>query len=294
MSNYEGVLFRESVVVPFHPPFGASREDTGGRMSFNDDESCRHAVTVKSLSVTYGRTTVLGGVSTTIHEGRITALIGPSGCGKTTFLSCLNRLIDFAPGAQVKGEVRVGGEDIYAKSCDLRTLRRKVGMVFQRPNPFPFSIRKNIELPLKELGIKSRREISDRVEVVLKDVGLWAEVENKLDASALSLSGGQQQRLCIARALALAPEILLMDEPCSALDPRSSSVVEGLIASMKDKYTVVIVTHNLAQARRIADDVTFFWVHNRAGTIIETGKCCQVFESPTHRLTADYVCGATG
>ncbi len=294
MSNYEGTLFRGSVVVPFPSPFGPSHEGAGARMPFMGSDHQRQAVTVNNLSVTYGRTTVLGGVSTNIHEGQITALIGPSGCGKTTFLSCLNRLIDFVPGAQVRGELRVAGEDIYAKSCDLRALRRKVGMVFQRPNPFPFSIRKNIELPLKEFGIKSRQEIGDRMEVVLKDVGLWAEVENKLDTSALSLSGGQQQRLCIARALALAPEILLMDEPCSALDPRSSSVVEGLIESMKGKYTVVIVTHNLAQARRIADDVTLFWVLNRAGTIIETGKCCQVFESPTHRLTADYVCGATG
>ncbi len=252
------------------------------------------AIHVDGLSVSYGGSTVLNGVSIEIQKGCITALIGPSGCGKTTFLSSLNRLIDLVPQTKVRGKVCIDGVDIREPSVDVRALRSKVGMVFQRPNPFPFSIRRNLELPLREHGMTNKSEIADRIEKVLRDVGLWQELDGKLERSALALSGGQQQRLCIARALTLEPEILLMDEPCSALDPLSSGVVEDLISSMMNKYTVVIVTHNLAQAKRIANFVAFFWVKERAGALIEFGKCCDIFEAPNDPLTADYVFGTRG
>jgi phosphate transport system ATP-binding protein len=251
-------------------------------------------VTVENLSVAYHGVNVLRDVSLQVNEGCITALIGPSGCGKTTFLSCLNRLIDLAPNSSVKGNIRIGDVGIWDKSVDAMTLRRRVGMVFQRPNPFPLSIRRNLEMPLIEHGIKNRCEIDGRIERTLGDVGLWDEVKDKLGRSALTLSGGQQQRLCIARALILEPSILLMDEPCSALDPLSSAVVEDLIVRMKSRYTVVIVTHNLAQARRIANFVAFFWMNNNAGALVEFGHCQHIFETPSDPITADYVSGLRG
>ena len=180
------------------------------------------------------------------------------------------------------------------QALDAISLRRQVGMLFQKPNPFPLSIMRNIEFPLREHGVRSRAEIDDRIEDVLRDVSLWDEVKDRLKAPALSLSGGQQQRLCLARALALKPKVLLMDEPCSALDPMSSEVVEDLIASLRGTYTVLVVTHNLAQAKRIADDVGLFWVADEAGQLIEFGSVAQIFESPQHPLTAAYVNGRRG
>ncbi|MBE0468611.1 MAG: ATP-binding cassette domain-containing protein [Methyloprofundus sp.] len=188
-----------------------------------------------------------------ICKGCITALIGPSGCGKTSFLSALNRLTDMLPDCQVTGDMQFNGSDLSDPSLNILNLRRDIGMIFQKPVPFPLSIRRNIELPLREHGISNKKERDSLVQQALQDVGLWAEVKDRLEASALALSGGQQQRLCIARALALKPKVLLMDEPCSALDPISSAVVEDLIKRLRGRYTIIIVTHNLAQAKRIAN-----------------------------------------
>ncbi|MCP5246343.1 MAG: phosphate ABC transporter ATP-binding protein [Burkholderiales bacterium] len=251
-------------------------------------------IQVKNLSLQYDGKMALDNVTLDIYKGCITALIGPSGCGKTSFLSAINRLTDLIPGCGVSGQILVNNRDIHHTSSQVQVLRRQIGMVFQKPTPFPLSIRRNIALPLNEHGITQKAEVSAVTEQVLRDVGLWDEVHDRLDVSALSLSGGQQQRLCIARALALKPEILLMDEPCSALDPIASGVVEDLISRLQGRYTIVIVTHNLAQARRIANYAAFFWVKERAGQLVEFGRCQHIFESPTHELTAAYVNGSRG
>jgi len=249
---------------------------------------------VRDLSVSYSQKTVLDKVSIDIYKNSITALIGPSGCGKTSFLSTLNKLTDLNARAKVEGQIHFDGRDLLSDDIDLLALRRRIGMIFQKPNPFPLSIRRNLELPLKEHGVRDRRVRDGKIRQALEDVGLWEEVSDRLDASALALSGGQQQRLCIARALILEPEVLLMDEPCSALDPISSAVVENLILSLRNRYTVVIVTHNLAQARRVANFAAFFWMADHVGKLIEFGRCRDLFESPGHELTAAYVSGVTG
>lgn len=251
-------------------------------------------ISVENLSVHYGAKPALQGVSLVIYKGCITALIGPSGCGKTSFLSVLNRLSDMIPGCRVSGQLSFEGQDLRYPKLDVQALRRDIGMIFQKPVPFPLSIRRNIELPLREHGTSKQAELDTILQQVLMDVGLWDEVKDRLESSALALSGGQQQRLCIARALALQPKVLLMDEPCSALDPISSGVVEDLIQRLRGKYTVVIVTHNLAQARRIANYAGFFWVKEQAGCLIEFGQCKQIFEMPAHALTAAYVNGSRG
>ena len=251
-------------------------------------------IQVENLSVSYHGKSVLEGVSLDINKGCIAALIGPSGCGKTSFLSTLNRLTDLIPGCRMQGRIHIDGMDVTDPQLDVLALRRKVGMIFQKPNPFPLSIRRNIEMPLREHGLRQRSAIDERVERALRDVGLWEEVRDRLDAPALALSGGQQQRLCIARALALEPSILLMDEPCSALDPIASAVVEELIQRLRNRYTVVIVTHNLAQARRVANYAAFFWMTERVGKLIEFGRCQSLFDSPSHDLTAAYVTGVSG
>lgn len=252
------------------------------------------AIQVRDLSLGYHGKSVLEHVSLDIYRGCITALIGPSGCGKTSFLSSLNRLTDLIPGCQVSGDIKIEGMPVFAAETDVQGLRRRVGMIFQKPNPFPLSIRRNLQLPLREHGLRDRAALESSMEAALRDVGLWDEVKDRLDAPALALSGGQQQRLCIARALVLAPSILLMDEPCSALDPLSSEVVERLIQDLRGRCTVVIVTHNLAQARRIANYAGFFWTRERTGTLVEFGHCRQIFEAPAHELTAAYVSGARG
>jgi phosphate transport system ATP-binding protein len=249
---------------------------------------------IESLTLLYGSKAAFRDVSLGIGHGALTAVIGPSGCGKTSFLTCLNRLSDMVPDCRVTGRVLLGSEDILRAGMDVTALRRRVGMIFQKPNPFPVSIRRNLELPLRDYGVRARSELDGRIEEALRDVGLWAETRDRLDTSAQALSGGQQQRLCLARALALKPDVLLMDEPCSALDPISSGVVEDLIASLRGRYTVVIVTHNLAQARRIADRVAVFWVQDGAGRLIEHGQTRQVFERPRDPLTAAYVSGSRG
>ena len=249
---------------------------------------------IRNLSVAYHHHRVLEDVTLDIHKGCITALIGPSGCGKSSFLACLNRLTDMIPGAKVQGEIMFEGASILHSKTDVNALRLQVGMIFQKPNPFPLTIRKNLELPMLEHGFTQRSTIDARIEQVLTDVGLWDEVKDRLNTSALSLSGGQQQRLCIARALTLEPKILLMDEPCSALDPISSAILEEMIKRLSSRYTIVIVTHNLAQARRIANYAAFFWMKDKVGKLIEFGQCQPLFETPRDRLTAAYVSGLSG
>lgn len=251
-------------------------------------------VRVQKLTLRYRGKAAFEDVSLSIPAGSITAVVGPSGCGKTSFLNCLNRLTDLIPGAELRGSISLGGTEVTDPALDLVALRRRVGMIFQKPNPFPLGIRKNLEFPLREHGMRDRTELDATIEKSLRDVGLWDEVKDRLGAPALSLSGGQQQRLSIARALALKPELLLLDEPCSALDPMSSGVVEDLIKSLRPRYTQVIVTHNLAQARRIADHVAVFWVQDGAGRLIESGGVGQVFGSPRDPLTAAYVNGMRG
>ena len=246
------------------------------------------------LGVHYGNACAVRDVDLDIAPGRITALIGPSGCGKTSFLSSLNRLTDLIPTCRVTGTVRLGHTNVTDPGVDLLELRRRVGFIFQKPSPFPLSIRRNLELPLRDHGVRRRAALDEAVERALTDAGLWDEVKDRLRLPALSLSGGQQQRLCIARALALEPEVLLMDEPCSALDPIASGVVEDLIESMRGRLTVVIVTHNLAQARRIADDTAVFWVRDGAGALIEHGPTPEVFDSPRDPLTKGYIDGVRG
>lgn len=251
-------------------------------------------IEVNDLSVAYGRKPALRDVTLSIPRGCVTAVVGPSGCGKSTFLNSLNRMTDLAPGCRVTGSVRLDDQEILNGDVDLIALRRRVGMIFQRPNPFPLSIRNNLTFPLKHHGVRDPGALEAEVERILTEVGLWNEVKDRLGASALELSGGQQQRLCLARALVLEPRVILLDEPCSALDPIAGGVVEDLIASLRGRYTVVIVTHNLAQARRIADDMAVFWVQDGCGTMIEHGETAAVFEAPSSPWTAEYVQGLRG
>ena len=264
----------------------------------SDDASIKNALashmTTHSLGLTYGETPAFEDISLRIGRRSITALVGPSGSGKTSFLNCLNRLTDLIPKCRVIGKIMLEDIDIHTQIRDVTTLRRRVGMIFQQPTPFPISIRKNIVLPLAEYGVRHKEDQERVVETVLMDVGLWEEVKDRLDTPALSLSGGQQQRLCIARTLALKPEIILFDEPCSALDPIASGVVEELIARLGKSYTIIIVTHNLSQARRIADNTAFFWVVNNVGRLVEYGLTKEIFESPQNDLTAAYVNGIRG
>ncbi|MEM6252327.1 MAG: phosphate ABC transporter ATP-binding protein [Cyanobacteria bacterium P01_D01_bin.156] len=249
---------------------------------------------VQDLTLRYGRHIAFEEVSLPIYAGQITAIVGPSGCGKSSFLSCLNRMSDLVPDCHVAGEIRLAGVDTLNPNTDTLSLRRRVGMIFQRPNPFPLSIWENLALPLREHGMVQRNRLAETIEAVLRDVGLWSEVKDRLRKSALALSGGQQQRLCIARALVLQPEILLLDEPCSALDPIASGIVEDLIVRLRPRYTQVVITHNLAQAHRIADQVGMFWVQSNVGRLIEFGTAQQIFEAPNHELTAAYVSGGKG
>jgi phosphate transport system ATP-binding protein len=251
-------------------------------------------IRAEQLSIAYGNHLALHHVDLECYGGCITALVGPSGCGKTSLLMCLNRLTDLIPGCQVSGRLQIHDVDILAPSTDVLHLRRKVGMIFQKPTVFPFSIRKNLELPLREYGTRDRKLLAAAIEQALQQVGLWNEVKDRLDHPAQALSGGQQQRLCLARALSLSPDILLLDEPCSALDPLSSGVVEDLILSLRGKYTVLIVTHNLAQARRIADHMALFWSFEGTGRLVEYGPAQALFESPKQELTAAYIAGARG
>lgn len=246
------------------------------------------------VAVHYGGKAAVRDVEIEIPAGGITAIIGPSGCGKSSFLATLNRMTDLIPGCVVTGSVRIGQTDVLENAVDLISLRRRVGMIFQKPHPFPMSIQRNLELPLKEHGVRDRRQRQRLIETALRDTGLWDEVKDRLHHSAVGLSGGQQQRLCMARALVLRPEVLLLDEPCSALDPLAAGVVEDLIVAMRGRITMVMVTHNLAQARRIADRTAVFWADARGGWLAEDGPTDQVFESPKNPITRNYIAGVRG
>ena len=248
------------------------------------------AITVKDLCLWYGNAQALKNVNINISEKSITALIGPSGCGKSTFLKTLDRMNDLIPGVKITGLVEYGGQDIFAPSVDVSELRRRIGMVFQKPNPFPMSIYDNVAYGPRTHGITARAELDDIVERSLRDAAIWDEVKDRLKKSALGLSGGQQQRLCIARALAVEPEVLLMDEPTSALDPISTSKIEELALQLKEKYTIIIVTHNMQQAARISDYTAFFLL----GELIEFGKTEELFAQPKDKRTEDYITGRFG
>ena len=245
---------------------------------------------VKDLDLWYGAHQALHSVSMDIPEKSITAFIGPSGCGKSTFLKTLNRMNDLVPGVKITGQVRYRGEDIYAPGTDVCRLRREIGMVFQKPNPFPMSIYDNIAYGPRTHGIRSKAKLDELVERSLRGAAIWDEVKDRLKKNALGLSGGQQQRLCIARALAVEPEVLLMDEPTSALDPISTSRIEELTMELKERYTIVIVTHNMQQAVRISDRTAFFLL----GELVEYGVTEQVFSAPAEKRTEDYITGRFG
>ncbi len=247
-------------------------------------------LSVKDLNLWYGEHQALKNISLDIPEKSITALIGPSGCGKSTFLKTLNRMNDLVPGVRITGSVQYRGEDIYAPTTDVSELRRQVGMVFQKPNPFPMSIYDNVAYGPRTHGIRNRAKLDDLVERSLRGAAIWDEVKDRLKKNALGLSGGQQQRLCIARALAVEPEVLLMDEPTSALDPISTSKIEDLAVQLKEKYTIVIVTHNMQQAVRISDNTAFFLL----GDLVEFGSTEQIFSNPHDKRTEDYITGRFG
>lgn len=247
-------------------------------------------MTVKNLSLWYGENQALKNINITIPEKSITALIGPSGCGKSTFLKTLNRMNDLIPIVKITGEVFYNGRNIFDKDMDVNELRRDIGMVFQKPNPFPMSIYDNIAYGPRTHGITSKVKLDEIVEQALRDAAIWDEVKDRLKKNALGLSGGQQQRLCIARALAVEPKVLLMDEPTSALDPISTSRIEELALHLKEKYTIIIVTHNMQQAVRISDNTAFFLL----GELVEFGETEKLFSQPVDKRTEDYITGRFG
>jgi phosphate transport system ATP-binding protein len=247
-------------------------------------------IEVRDFNFYYGEAKVLHDIALDIPEKRVTAFIGPSGCGKSTFLRSINRMNDIIPGARVEGRVTMDGQDLYAPGVDVVALRRRVGMVFQKSNPFPKSIYENVAYGLRIAGTRDRRVLDETIERSLRRAALWDEVKDRLSASGLALSGGQQQRLCIARALAVDPEVLLMDEPASALDPIATQKIEELVYELKDNYTIVIVTHNMQQAARVSDRTAFFML----GKLVEFDDTRTIFMTPKEKLTEDYITGRFG
>ena len=247
-------------------------------------------ISVKNLNLWYGAHQALHDINLDIPEKSITALIGPSGCGKSTFLKTLDRMNDLIPGVKITGEVRYDGQDIYAPGVDVNELRRAIGMVFQKPNPFPMSIYDNVAYGPRTHGVRNKAKLDDLVEQSLRGAAIWDEVKDRLKKNALGLSGGQQQRLCIARALAVEPRVLLMDEPTSALDPISTSKIEELAAQLKERYTIVIVTHNMQQALRVSDRTAFFLL----GEVVEDDATDKLFSTPKDKRTEDYITGRFG
>ena len=247
-------------------------------------------ISVKDMCLWYGDHQALKNVSIEIPEKSITAFIGPSGCGKSTFLKTLNRMNDLIPGVKITGDIRYEGTDIFSKEVDVNQLRKEIGMVFQKPNPFPMSIYDNIAYGPRTHGITSKVQLDEIVERALRDAAIWDEVKDRLKKNALGMSGGQQQRLCIARALAVEPKVLLMDEPTSALDPISTSRIEELVMELKEKYTIVMVTHNMQQAVRVSDHTAFFLL----GELVEFGKTDDIFSQPKDQRTEDYITGRFG
>ncbi len=252
------------------------------------DESLK--MTIKDLDFYYGDFHALIGICLDFYVNQVTALIGPSGCGKSTLLRCLNRMNDLIPYSRVEGNIVLDGQDIYDPNVDVVALRRRIGMVFQKPNPFPKTVFENVAYGLRVNGIKDKASISERVEKTIRQAALWDEVKDRLYDSALGLSGGQQQRLCIARAMAVEPEVLLMDEPCSALDPIATQKIEELIHELKKTYTIIIVTHNMQQAARVSDITSFFYL----GNLVEVGKTDTLFTRPSLKQTEDYITGRFG
>ena len=250
-------------------------------------ETC---IRVNNLNLYYGDAQALNNISCEMKRNRVTAFIGPSGCGKSTLLRCFNRMNDLVDIARVKGEISIDGSNIYAPDVDVTSLRQRVGMVFQKPNPFPMSIFENVAYGLRLQGVKKRRLLEEKVEWALKGAALWDEVKDRLDESALGISGGQQQRLVIARAIAIEPEILLLDEPASALDPISTLKIEELIYELKSRYTILIVTHNMQQAARVSDETAFMYM----GELVEFGDTNTIFTNPANKQTEDYITGRYG
>jgi phosphate transport system ATP-binding protein len=256
-----------------------------------NSQNSRQKMRVENLSAGFGQKKVLDGISISFNENAVTAIIGPSGCGKSTLVRCLNRMHEVTPGAWVSGHVFLDDEDIFSPSTDPVAIRRKIGMVFQKPNPFPtMSIFDNVAAGLRLNGVRDRKVISSRVEENLKKAFLWDEIGDRISDSGASLSGGQQQRLCIARALAVEPEVVLMDEPCSALDPSATAKIEQLMRELKKNYTVIIVTHNMQQAARVSDYTAFLYL----GKMIEYGPTDEIFENPKDKLTENYITGRFG
>ena len=295
----------ESPVTPTDPPVPAPPVDPvavrptvppPARTVADEAAVAAGAIEVQGLNVFYGAFQAIRDISLTIRPNAVTAIIGPSGCGKSTFLRTLNRMHELTPAARVEGSIRLDGTDIMAADVDPVRLRRVVGMVFQRPNPFPtMSIFDNVVAGLRLTGRHSQVELDEVAERSLRRAALWDEVKDKLKANGTSLSGGQQQRLCIARALAVDPEVILMDEPASALDPVATLRVEQLMAELRQRYTIVIVTHNMQQAARVSDETAFFTMgEDRAGYVVETGRTIDIFTNPKNQLTEDYVSGRFG
>jgi len=255
--------------------------------SLEDEETC---IDVKDFSLFYGEKQALHNITMSIPLNRVTAFIGPSGCGKSTLLRCMNRMNDLIDGIKIDGQIHLNGEDIFQRHVNVTDLRRRVGMVFQKPNPFPKSIFENVAYGLRLQGINNKRELEDRVEWSLKNAALWEEVGNRMQDNAFDLSGGQQQRLVIARAIAIQPDVLLLDEPASALDPISTLKIEELIFELKSQYTVVIVTHNMQQAARVSDYTAFLYL----GQLIEFGATDKLFTNPQEKQTEDYITGRYG
>lgn len=253
-------------------------------------KSTKPIIETRDVHLYYGKNEALKGISLDFHEKEITALIGPSGCGKSTYLRTLNRMNDLIPDVTVTGKISFNDQDIYSPQMDTVELRKKVGMVFQQPNPFPFSVFDNVAYGLRIAGMKDKEKIARIVEESLKKAAVWDDVKDKLDQSALSLSGGQQQRVCIARVLAIEPEVILLDEPTSALDPISSAQIERMLMELKEDYTMIIVTHNMQQASRISDNTAFFL----NGELIEYGETSQIFTNPKEKQTEDYISGRFG
>lgn len=271
----------ESVATKIDPSLLHSSSDSKA------DEIC---LDVKNLSLFYGEAQALKNVSFQMKKNRVTAFIGPSGCGKSTLLRCFNRMNDLVDSVRVEGEIILDDKNIYAPDVDVTSLRQRVGMVFQKPNPFPMSVFENVAYGLRLQGINKRRLLEEKVEWALKGGALWDEVKDRLDESALGLSGGQQQRLVIARAIAIEPEILLLDEPASALDPISTLKIEELISELKTQYTILIVTHNMQQAARVSDETAFMYI----GEMIEFGSTDKIFTNPSKKQTEDYITGRYG
>jgi phosphate transport system ATP-binding protein len=279
-----------TMTQPATPGFTIETEVPASARDVKPLQDLEVAVSVKNVNLFYGEKQALHEVSLNIPRGHVVAFIGPSGCGKSTLLRCFNRMNDLVDHCRVEGEIQIDGKNIYDRSVNVAQLRRRVGMVFQKPNPFPKTIYENVAYGLRLLGVNNRAQLDETVERSLKQAALWEEVKDRLDASGLSLSGGQQQRLVIARAVALEPEVLLLDEPCSALDPISTAKVEELLHELKHKYTIVIVTHNMQQAARVSDFTAYMYL----GKLIEYSPTRDLFMKPARRETEDYITGRFG